>query len=623
MSLINILPDSVANQIAAGEVVDRPASAVKELLENAIDAGATAIQLIVKDAGRTLIQVIDNGCGMSDTDARLCFERHATSKIHKADDLFAIRTMGFRGEALASIAAVAQVELKSRLHDSELGTQVVIEGSDLKEQCPCSCSAGTSIAVKNLFFNIPARRNFLKRDSIELNHIDEIFRRVALANYNIAFSFHHNGKLLYDLGSGNFAQRIAGIFGINYNQRLYHIEEQTQPVRLTGYVGKAEYAKRVRGEQYLFVNGRYIRHNGLSAAVERAYSELIPDRTYPAYFILLDVDPNRIDVNIHPTKTEVRFIDEQVIFAILRAATKRALGQYSLANELEFNPSTEIDFSPAPAGFTPEQPQVTINPHYNPFRGTMGGETKRESGRFEDKPMGSGEWNADNTEGKHGAMDTSRWASESEKKCIEDADFWSSDEAEKTEVKISNYETVCFLDRYIITTLKSGIAVIDRQRALERIFYERLLARRQNNACTSTQQLLFPVTCRFSSADSEILGELMPELNRLGFVISPLATNTYVVTACPSDIKENDIQTMLEQSISDFKSNMMQKFSERDKSVCLSLARQMAAAGDPLTPQAMQQLIADLFSCQAPDISPSGKRTMTVISQSDISERLK
>ena len=271
MDIINILPDSVANQIAAGEVVDRPASAVKELLENAMDAGATEIQLIIKDAGRTLIQVIDNGCGMSDVDARLCFERHATSKIHRADDLFAIRTMGFRGEALASIAAVAQVELKTRQHDKELGSQVVIEGSEVKSQEPCTCSPGTSIAVKNLFFNIPARRNFLKKDSIELSHIEEIFKRVALPNYKVGFSFYNNGRLLYDLKPGNFAQRIAGVFGSSFNQRLYHIEEHTEPVSLNGYIGKKEYVKRVRGEQYLFVNGRFIKHPGLSAAIEKAF----------------------------------------------------------------------------------------------------------------------------------------------------------------------------------------------------------------------------------------------------------------------------------------------------------------------------------------------------------------
>ena len=299
--IINILPDSVANQIAAGEVVDRPASAVKELLENAFDAGATKINLIVKDAGRTLLQVIDNGCGMSDSDARLCFERHATSKIHKADDLFAIHTMGFRGEALASIAAIAQVELRSRLHDNELGTQVIIEGCDIKEQTPCSCPCGTSIAVKNLFFNVPARRNFLKKDSIELSHIEEVFKRVALINYQIDYTFHHNGRLLYDLHAGTLLERINQIYGQNYRERFFPVEENTDIVSIRGYVAKPEYARKSRGEQYLFVNHRFIKHPVLNAAVEKAYSDLIPDRYSPSYFLHLDVDPARIDCSIYGT----------------------------------------------------------------------------------------------------------------------------------------------------------------------------------------------------------------------------------------------------------------------------------------------------------------------------------
>lgn len=604
MDIINILPDSVANQIAAGEVVDRPASAVKELLENAMDAGASSIQLIVKDSGRTLIQVIDNGCGMSDMDARLCFERHATSKIHKADDLFAIRTMGFRGEALASIAAVSQVELKTRQHDNELGTEVIIEGSDVKEQTPCTCSCGTSISVKNLFYNIPARRNFLKKDSIELSHIEEIFRRVALANYKTAFSFHHNGKLLYDLKPGNFAQRIAGIFGNNFNQRLYHIEEQTEPVKIYGYVGKSEYVKRSRGEQYLFVNGRFIKHPGLSAAIERAYSELIPERTYPAYFVLLDVDPQRLDVNIHPTKTEVRFIDEQTIFAILRAATKKALGQFSLATEIEFNPSTEIDFTPASKGYIPSEPQVSFNPFYNPFKTN---ENKKE--KENEKENRFSNFFDDDSE----VSDIPLPASESTLPIAPEIPVTRS----STTIPI-NYQ-----NRYIITTMKSGIVVIDQQRAHERILYERLLEQR-NTGQAAAQQLLFPVNCRFNSSDSEMLTEMMPDLKQLGFVIEPLGQNTFVVTATPHNVDADELQNLLEKTINEYKNNMLQKFNDREKSICISLARQMSVRqGIALKAEEMQQLIADLFSCQAPNISPSGRRTMFILSEQDINERLK
>ena len=636
MDIINILPDNVANQIAAGEVVDRPASAVKELLENAIDAGATTIQLIVKDAGRTLIQVIDNGCGMSDSDARLCFERHATSKIHRADDLFAIRTMGFRGEALASIAAVAQVELKTRQHDNELGTQLIIEGSDVKEQAPCSCTPGTSIAVKNLFFNIPARRNFLKKDSIELSHIEEIFRRVALANFKTAFSFHHNGRLLYDLKAGNFAQRIAGIFGSNFNQRLYHIEEDTDPVKVYGYVGKSEFVKRSRGEQYLFVNGRFIKHPGLSVAIERAYSELIPEHTYPAYFILLQVDPQRLDVNIHPTKTEVRFIDEQTIFAILRAATKKALGQFSLATEIEFNPSTEIDFTPAPKGYIPSQPKVTFNPFYNPFKegrtdertgGPSDGTDFRTNGLSDERTERIFGLSDERTERIFGLSDypnirTSEHPNIQTSEYPNNPNIRTSEYPNNLNIRKSDNPNIQF-SRYIITTMKSGVVVIDQQRAHERILYERLLSQHQSGHAVA-QQLLFPVNCRFNAADSEMLSEIIPELRQVGFVIEPLAQNTFVVTATPPDVDANDLQSLLEKTISEYKNNMMQHFNERDKSVCISLARQMSVRqGTTLKAEEMQQLIADLFSCQVPNLSPSGRRTMFILSEQDISERLK
>ena len=429
---------------------------------------------------------------------------------------------------------------------------------------------------------------------------------MALPNYNVAFSFHHNGRLLYDLKAGNFAQRIAGLFGNSHKERLYHIEEQTEPVKIYGYVGKAEYAKRVRGEQYLFVNGRFIKHLGLSAAIEKAYNELIPERTYPAYFVLLEVDPQRLDVNIHPTKTEVRFIDEHIIFAILRAATKKALGQFSLATELEFNPSTEIDFTPAAKGYIPPEPKVSYNPNYNPFR--------------------SGE-------SRVGAE--SNTGSRDHKTKFEH--FFDTEPVEPTVSRLPLDEEpvaatvlttpaampINYLNRYIITTMKSGIVVIDQQRAHERILYERLMAERAAGKVTA-QQLLFPVNCRFNSADSEMLTEILPDLEKLGFIISPLGQNTFVISATPMDVKENELQGLLEQTINDYKGNMMQKFSDRDKSVCLSVARQLAVqAGTVLKPEEMQQMIADLFSCQAPNISPSGKRTMIIMSDGELTEKFK
>ena len=477
--IINILPDSVANQIAAGEVVDRPASAVKELLENSMDSGATQIQLILKDAGRTLIQVIDNGCGMSDSDARRCFERHATSKIHQADDLFAIHTMGFRGEALASIAAIAQVELKSRMHDAELGTSIIIEGSEIKQQEPYNCAPGTSLSIKNLFYNVPARRNFLKKDSVELSHIEEIFKRVALINFNVAFTLHHNGKLLYDLKAGNMAQRIANIYGNNYKERFFPVNETSDVVDIMGYVSKAEYARKTRGEQYLFVNNRFIKHPALSVAIEKAYTDMIPDRYYPSYFISLKVDPSRIDVNIHPTKTEVKFIDEHALFAILRATTKKALGQFTLANEIEFNPSQELNFDSipekAPAGYILQQPSVKINTAYNPFNNSSS--DPRSSSH------NSKIWN-DTTH-----CDTSRWT-----------DFFTPTQT-AIEPEISpqtlnieqpsmvNTNAPCFqlMGKWIIGSLNSGLLVVDQQRAHERILYEHMLNKDQHVAA---QQLL-------------------------------------------------------------------------------------------------------------------------------------
>ena len=595
--IINILPDSVANQIAAGEVVDRPASAVKELLENALDAGATKIQLIVKDAGRTLIQVIDNGCGMSDCDARLCFERHATSKIHKADDLFAIHTMGFRGEALASIAAIAQVEMKSKMHDSELGTQVIIEGSDIKEQCSCSCPNGTSIAVKNLFYNVPARRNFLKKDSIELSHIEEIFKRVALINYHIDYTFHHNGKLLYDLHGGNFAERINQMYGQNYQERLYPVNENTDVVKVHGFVSKPEYARKSRGEQYLFVNHRFIKHPALNAAVEKAYTDLIPDHYYPTYFLHLEVDPSRIDINIHPTKTEVKFIDESALFTIIRAATKRALGQFGLATELEFNPIQEVDFPPAPQGYVPQQPQVHYNPDYNPFKSSSKTESGMSGGTGISRPKGS-QWTS--------FFDLKKEETESTKPQQTSLPQVDSDVTTSTP-----QSCLQLMGSYIVSTMPSGLLVIDQQAAHERVIYDRLMKQEGNAAA---QQLLFPVNCQFSPADAEIFAELIPDLQKQGFEIGQLGQTTFVVSATPAEIKDSELQQLFDQMLTEYKGTMMQKFADRRHCLCRSLARQMSVKAGTLLQQAeMQQLIADLFCCLVPHVSPSGKKTMSII----------
>ena len=582
--IINILPDSVANQIAAGEVVDRPASAVKELLENSMDAGATQIDLILKDAGRTLVLVIDNGCGMSDSDARLCFERHATSKIHRADDLFAIRTMGFRGEALASIAAIAQVELRTRLHDAELGTAIVIEGSRIASQQPQACPPGTSLAVKNLFFNVPARRNFLKKDSVELSHIEEVFRRITLVHCDLGFTLQHNGKLLYDLKPGSMLQRIAQLYGNFYKERFFPIEEETDLVRIKGFVGKPEYARKTRGEQYLFVNGRFIKHPALSAAVERAYDDLLPDRSHPSYFIALQVDPSRIDINIHPNKTEVRFVDDHALFAILRSAAKKALGQFTLATELSFDTPPEFNIPPAPKGYVPQQPRISYNPDYNPF---------------------------------HATPSQTRMKLDDLKNLTAPTDL---NETPTSDLRppASPHACLQLQSRYIITTLSSGLAVIDQQRALERILFDRLTPRPDLRAPTS-QTLLFPVNCQFSAADAELMAELLPDLCDYGFALEAVGQTTFVATATPPDVKEADLQPFFEQMLADYKASTLQRHADRSQSLCASLARQMAVrASTALSQEEMQQLVADLFACPMADTAPGGKRISTIVNPEEL-----
>ncbi len=585
MDIINILPDSVANQIAAGEVVDRPAGAVKELLENAMDAGATQIDLVIKDAGRTLIQVVDNGSGMSDSDARLCFERHATSKIHRSDDLFSIQTMGFRGEALASIAAIAQVELRTRLHDNELGTEVHIEGSHITTQQPTVCPPGTSIAIKNLFFNVPARRNFLKKDSVELSHIEEVFKRITLIHYDIGFSFTCNGKVLYDLHAGSMLQRIAGIYGNHYKERFYPVEEETDILKIKGFVGKPETARRVRGEQYLFVNGRYIKHPALSAAVEKAYVEMLPEHTYPSYFIGLQVDPSRIDVNIHPTKTEVKFMDESAMFSILRSAVKKAIGVFTLANELSFDTPEEFNIPPAPQGYVPTPPRVVVNPDYNPFH-----------------TASSRKLNVQKSMDIYDMADTAVPVVDNPKSAV--------DTPSAACLQLQN--------RYIVTTLSSGLAIIDQQRAHERVLYERL-RRSMQDGKKAAQTLMFPVTCQFTPADAELFGELLSDICAYGFEISPAGQCTFVVTATPPDLKEGDLQPLFDQMLLDYKGASMQKFVDRSLKLCASLARQMAVrVGTALGQEQMQQLVADLFACPMADTSPSGKRIIAMVNPDEL-----
>jgi DNA mismatch repair protein MutL len=597
-NFIKLLPDSVANQIAAGEVIQRPASAVKELLENAVDAGATEIDLVIKDAGKTLIQVIDNGCGMSAMDARMCFERHATSKISQADDLFAIRTMGFRGEALASIAAIAQVEMKTRPAEDELGTCLKIEGSKVISQDPCQCSTGTSILVKNLFFNVPARRNFLKSNTAETRHIIEEFIRVALMHPTIAFSMIHNGKTVFKLAKGGLKARIVGLFGNNYDKKLLPVEQKTEMLTIKGFIGKPEFAKKTRGEQYFFVNKRFIKHPYLNHAVLNAYAELIPADSYPSYFLNIDIDPKEIDINIHPTKTEINFRDSKYVYAVMQAAVKKSIGQYSLTPTIDFDvdPSIEMALGSQPKEGL-EAPKVNINPDYNPFEkktGAASHQQKKENLNWQEiyKHHQTGEETKEITEtGQQIEMEAEPQRSSS---------FF----------QIQN--------TFIASNVRSGLMVIDQQRAHQRILYEYYLKRIKESPQNS-QQMLFPQNLRLSPGDAEIIRGLKDELKKLGYMLEPLGKNGFVINGIPADLEESNSVAVLERIIENHKKHL--KDLNYDKSV--NLARSMAVnlaikPGTKLREEEMAELFDSLFACEAPETGIDGKRVLAIIPLSDI-----
>jgi DNA mismatch repair protein MutL len=608
--VIKLLPDSVANQIAAGEVIQRPASAVKELLENAIDAGATHIKLIIKDAGKTLIQVVDNGSGMTETDARLCFERHATSKITEAGDLFKIRTMGFRGEALASMAAIARVELKTRIKNDPMGTEVIIEASSLKNHQPCQCQPGTSISVKNLFFNTPARRNFLKSDQVEKGHIMNEFTRISLARPEVAFMLYQNTQLTHQLDSSNLKQRIVNIFGGPYKNRLVPVEEKTEIVSISGFVGKPEFAKKKRGEQYFFVNHRYIRAPYLGHAVEQAYLELIPEDMYPSYFLYLELDPEQLDVNVHPTKTEIKFQDERYIYQILKAAIKRGLGKYHIAPSLDFDRETAFDQLKIDPGIRPVQPRIQVNPDYNPFQtgqrspgvGLTGRVTPETWERLfqqkEDPFPTSGDENVSSVRVE------SDWSKEKQ------------DQAQTKFLQVNN--------RFIIASVRSGIMLIDQQRAHERILYERYMDRleKQNPA---SQQLLFPENIHLIDNDADLVSDLLPQLQNLGFGISRLKKGSFVIHAVPPEIEgKESMQHVMEGMLEQFQKNRIELKGDNRSNLARSLAKKMAVKyGMALKDEEMNALTEDLFACRMPYQSPAGKPTVQLLGMDELSEKFK
>ena len=611
-NLIKLLPDSVANQIAAGEVVQRPASAVKELLENSIDSGATSVQLIIKDAGKTLIQVIDNGCGMSETDARMCFERHATSKITDTKDLFSIRTKGFRGEAMASIAAVAQVEMKTKMISEELGTKIEIEGSKITVQEPVQTKDGTSIAIKNLFFNIPARRNFLKSIQVETRHIIDEFERVALTHPEVTFQMINNGSETFNLPVGTLRQRIVGVFGKNFNQKLVPLDEKTSIMNLTGFIGKPDFVKKTRGEQFFFVNKRFIKNGYLHFAVMQAYQDLIAHKSYPSYFIYMEIDPASIDINIHPTKTEIKFEDEKAIYAILNSAVKQSIGKYQVAPSLDFEQEISFNVDPPLEGQDIKIPQIKVNPNFNPFDK----ETSKEKGYSPSfsKPFSKPE------PSQIGALD--RMYQNNAGISFENLDENPIEDnkliAVQTEKKIFQVH-----NRYIYSQLKSGYVLIDQQRAHERILYEKFISSLENQVNFS-QQELFPIQIEFSSSNFALLKEIWEEVKVIGFDISEFGKNTISINGVPADIKETDYQKLFENIIEQFKNNKDQLNLDTKESVARSMARNMSIKkGKQLSEREIIQLTDELFACAQPEYLPNGKRTFITVTLSEIEKQFK
>ncbi|PCI11383.1 MAG: DNA mismatch repair protein MutL [Flavobacteriaceae bacterium] len=604
--IIQLLPDHVANQIAAGEVVQRPASVVKELLENAIDADATSIKLLIKDAGKALIQVIDNGKGMSETDARLCFERHATSKIKSAEDLFNLQTKGFRGEALASIAAIAHVELKTKPEQQELGTHIKIEGSEVVSQELISTPKGTSIAVKNLFYNIPARRNFLKSNQVETRHIVDEFQRVALVHPEIQFSMYHNENEVYRLNDTNLRQRIVAILGKKTNEKLVPINEETEVLSLTGFVSKPEFAKKKRGEQFFFVNNRFIKSPYLHHAIVSAFDGLLASGFHPSYFLYLTVPTNTIDINIHPTKTEVKFDNEKILYAILRATVKHGLGQYNVAPVLDFNRDATLD---VPYNLNNNQPKktptVTVDRDYNPFK-----TEQKNTSRFSHQPKKTQQWESLYVDIK---------APETEIKNIEV-------EAELTNISLFKEEQSLFKThqihkKYIVSTIKSGIIFINQNLAHQRILYEEYLEQITVKE-TMSQQLLFPLEITFSNDDILLIKEIQSDIESTGFLFDKIENESLVVKGIPVAISESQVTIVLEQLLEDIKNEIPEtSFSQLDV-MAKSLAKSLAIKnGTLLSKEEQEDLVERLFMCKEPNHSPNGKPTFISMELNEIDKR--
>lgn len=596
---IQLLPDHVANQIAAGEVIQRPASVVKELMENAIDAGATQVDVLIKDAGKTLVQVSDNGCGMSDTDARLSFERHATSKIKSVDDLFALHTMGFRGEALASIAAIAQIVLKTKKREEETGTLIEISGSAVTKQEVTACAEGTTFAVKNIFFNVPARRKFLKTDSTEFKHIIHEFQRVALANTPIAFTLRHNQAEVYNLPVSNLKQRIINVFGKQLNHSLINVNTETSLIKISGYTGKPEDAKKTPGEQYFFANNRFMRHPYLHKAVMKAYENLIPPGHYPTYFLYLDADPESIDVNIHPTKTEIKFADEKSIFSFLMATVRKSLGISNLMPSIDFDTREKPDIPVhSSTSSSVKIPRIEVNPHFNPFEKPLQNDKTYQSNQSTRAGIDSG------------------W----------EKLFERQDEPEQqtfTEESVQSNLFMHFKNKYILTSVKSGLMIIDQKRAHQRILYEKFkqsLARQES----ISQQTLFPEHISLPPEDYALILELENDFSILGFDLKDFGNNTIIVQGIPSDIDQYpNIHTHIAHILEHYKAYDQNIKNDRTECLARSLSITSSIAyGQTLSQEEMRHLTGQLLACKEPAYSPSGKRVLTILSTNELEKRL-
>lgn len=621
--LIKLLPDHIANQIAAGEVVQRPASVVKELIENAIDAGASKINLIAKDGGRTLVQVVDNGSGMSPTDARMAFERHATSKIASADDLFLLHTKGFRGEALASIAAVSHVCLKTKLHDEELGTEIINEGSKVISQEPTMCSNGTSIAVKNLFFNVPARRNFLGKNATEYRKITEEFLRVALVHADIEMSFHHNDDEIYNLPKEGMRQRIVRIYGNKFNQRLVPVNEETDLIKIAGFVVKPEFAKAARDQSYFFVNNRYFKDRYFNHAVVNAYDGLIPSGKFPPYFLYFEVPTKSIDVNVHPTKTEIKFEENQAIYAIIRSAVKQALGQFNIAPTLDFEQESSFDVPALKKGESIRMPAIEVDPNYNPFKSTKksssGGGGFSGAGFHKEKSIDPKAWENFYENAKSDSQEEETIASAVHGNEEEEMEVNTIASSMNETKAVERKQPVQINQKYILTSIKSGFILMDQYRAHCRILFDRF--HKLASTGIKSQKLLFPETVTIDKPDLADWDELIGLLNENGFEVNRDGLEIEILSV-PVELEDKNPQRALTDIFENYKFNRQSEELDVSGIVALSMASAMAIkGGNKLSVGEMEHMIDALFASSSPQLSPHGKKIIETFTMEEITKR--